>query len=113
MDYEFIYLKMFLAKAEKLHLSMEDFRLIELEIMMDPKGWPVIGGSGGLRKMRFAPHTRSGGKSGGLRVCYFVIDAAGQIYLLSVFAKNSQSNMDSSEISDIARVIGLIKKEKK
>ena len=70
MDFVFIQTHSFRDEAVRLRLTLEDLRAIENEISENPHRWPVIAGAPGLRKMRFAPEGRAGGKSGGVRVCF-------------------------------------------
>src|SRR4051812_32522364 len=68
---EFIYTKIFDRVWRQLGLNDDDDRyLLEATIMIDPKGWPVIPGTGGARKLRFAPPDWPVGQSGALRVVY-------------------------------------------
>jgi hypothetical protein len=97
------------AKAKKARLSMEDIREIENDIMAEPTAYPVMVGTNGLRKMRFAPNSMSTGKSGGIRVCYFVIDAAARSWLVTMFAKNEKDNLSNDEKQGIARMIAAAK----
>lgn len=70
-----------------------DEQLTELQVFLvtNPKAGEVIPGSGGVRKLRWA---RAGmGKRGGLRVIYYVQDAKGRIWLLSVYSKSAAENI--------------------
>ncbi len=109
MKYLVIQTRMFTSKAAALKLTPEDIRAIENEIMADPAASPVIAGTHGLRKMRFSPQYRSGGKSGGLRICYFFIDEAKRIYLLTAFSKNQQANLNASDHHALGQVVLYIK----
>jgi hypothetical protein len=51
------------------HLEDESYRQLQIALMLRPEQGPVIRGSGGLRKVRWA--TAGGGKRGGLRVIYY------------------------------------------
>ena len=64
-------------------------------IMQNPEIGPIMRGTGGLRKMRFAYEGR--GKSGSTRVCYvdFVFYETG--YLISVFPKSEKANLSNEE----------------
>jgi hypothetical protein len=110
VDYEIIQTAAFKMEASKNRLSLEDIRLIELEIMSDPQRFPVIAGTNGLRKMRFAPSARSTGKSGGIRVCYFVIDQANHIYLVTMFAKNEKENLNAADKEAVSNLIAKTKR---
>lgn len=92
-----------------LQLTLEDIRAIENDLMADPAGWPVIPGTHGLRKMRFAPERRAAGKSGGVRVCYFVLDENKHIHLVTVFAKSQQANLSAAERHTLGQVVAYIK----
>lgn len=66
-------------------------------------------GTHGVRKLRWS---RSGrGKRGGLRVLYYVQDALGRIWLLTVYAKSARENIAAStlnllrEIADHAEIV--------
>jgi hypothetical protein len=65
-----IQLSEFRNNWNRLKLTDDDLRRLEAEILIDPESPPVMRGTGGLRKMRFAPPSSGGGKSGGIRVCY-------------------------------------------
>jgi hypothetical protein len=54
-------------------------------------------GTGGLRKMRFAPSSANRGKSGAVRVCYVIFVAAASCYLLAIFPKNEQPNLSADD----------------
>jgi hypothetical protein len=109
MKYLVIQTRLFSSKAKFLRLSLEDIRAIENEIMADPTAWPVIAGTHGLRKMRFSPERRAGGKSAGLRICYFFVDETGRIYLLTAFAKSAQANLSMADRHALAQVVAYIR----
>ena len=109
MTYEIIETREFAAQADKARLRMEDIRKIENGIMSAPTACPVIPGTNGLRKMRFAPRAQRGGKSGGLRICYFVVDSALHLWLVTVFAKNQRADLTQAERNAIAGLVARIK----
>jgi hypothetical protein len=65
-------LPLFISKWQrpKMRLRDEDLQALEIALMEDPEAGDVMRGTGGLRKIRFAPPSWSMGKSGALRVCY-------------------------------------------
>jgi hypothetical protein len=109
MKYLVIQTRMFSAKARFLRLSLEDIRAIENDILADPAAWPVMAGTHGLRKMRFSPERHAGGKSGGLRICYFFLDETKRVYLLTAFAKNAQANLNAADRQALGQVVASIK----
>ena len=66
---------------------------------LNPHKYPVMQGTGGLRKARFA--FKHHGKSGGVRVCYvdFVIEET--IYLITVYSKKQKDNLSKQERNNI------------
>jgi hypothetical protein len=62
----FIQLSAFAANWKRMKLSDDDLRSLEAAISDAPDRRPVMAGTGGLRKIRFAPEKSAAGKSGGL-----------------------------------------------
>jgi len=91
---------------DRLGFTDNELRLLELEIMKAPKRWPVIQGTGKLRKMRFAfPHR---GKSGSVRVCYVDFDKSGVTYLITVYPKNEKDTLSVQECDNIKKLISIL-----
>lgn len=78
-----------------------------MELLSNPSGYPVIKGTGGLRKIRFSFENE--GKSGGVRVCYvdFVVEET--IYLITVYPKSEKDNLSYAERNEIKKLIELLK----
>jgi hypothetical protein len=77
---------------KQLGLSDKDLWIAQAMIGANPKGSPVIQGTGGLRKLRFAPSGK-GGRREWLRICYAYFQEAGVVLLIVAYAK--------SELDDI------------
>ncbi len=65
MRISFIQLTAFRTNWHRLRMTDEDLQELELPILDNPTGPPVMSGSGGLRKIRFAPT----GPTTGRRLC--------------------------------------------
>lgn len=78
-------------------LDDEAYRALQQELQENPRRGAVIRGTGGARKIRWAPSGR--GKSGGVRVIYYDSPAPGRCYMLFIFAKNEQSDPTSEQRS--------------
>lgn len=75
---------------------------LQAAIAKNRKQGDVIPGTNGVRKLRWS---RAGmGKRGGVRVIYFVQDAFGRIWLLTVYAKSSQENIAVSTLNRLKEV---------
>jgi mRNA-degrading endonuclease RelE of RelBE toxin-antitoxin system len=68
-------------------------------ISLNPEDGDVIPGAGGIRKVRWK---RPGmGKSGGVRVIYYVLNAKEEIVLLTLYAKTSIKNLSAAQLKEI------------
>ena len=88
-----------------MQLNDDDLRALESAIAQAPASAPVMRGTGGLRKIRLAPHGKSGGKSGGARACYAYFAEFGLVYLCAVFPKNVKANLSAAERAAYRRVL--------
>ena len=71
-----------------------------------PKAGDLLEGTGGIRKLRWGRGTQ--GKSGGVRVIYYVHSDAMPLYLLTLFAKNEQVNISKTERNELAKLVDLL-----
>ena len=84
---------------------------MEAAIAADPDSAPLIRGTGGIRKLRWAGSGR--GKRGGIRTIYFHHAGPGEIYLLTAFAKADREDLRPADRKALSRLIAAIKKEEK
>jgi hypothetical protein len=81
------------------YLSDDEYALLQRALMADPQIGDVIPGSGGVRKMRWRVAGR--GKRGGIRIIYFLRLAQGQIWLLTLYAKNVTDTIPAHVLKQI------------
>lgn len=109
----FIQTTEFTKQWKNLGFNDEDLRQLELLILQRPDIGPVMEGTGGLRKMRFAYEGR--GKSGSVRVCYVDFICLETGYLITAFPKNEKDNLSKAERNEIKKrlniLLGELKKE--
>jgi hypothetical protein len=111
MRLTFVQLKPYVVDAKRLGLTDADQRDLEGVLLSNPAAGAVMSGTGGLRKLRHAPHGRSGGKSGGVRVGYAYFPARAHVFFVVAFGKNEQANLTSAQrnaIRALLREIGEI-----
>lgn len=90
MRFHFIESPIFTAQVAD-YLADEDYAALQIHLCEHPDAGAVVRQSGGVRKLRWA---RPGsGKSGGVRVCYYVRTHAGQILMLLIYAKNVRDSI--------------------
>lgn len=99
----------FVADWKRLKLTDEDLQTLQNLIMARPEGGVVMGGTGGLRKIRFAPPSWHTGKSGATRVCYVLFTEIDHCYLIAIFAKNEQSNLNAAQKAQARELIAAIR----
>ncbi|PQO42525.1 hypothetical protein C5Y93_27190 [Blastopirellula marina] len=96
---------------KELGLDIEnDLWALQLMIMSGPKDSPVIPGTGGLRKIRFAPGRWKKGKSGAARICYVYFEEHWMVLLVTVYGKNEKDNLTEDEKAGIKQYIHMIEK---
>lgn len=72
-------------------------------ISSHPLAGQLVPGSGGIRKVRWS---RAGmGKSGGVRVIYFLRTSEGQIVLLTLYAKAEVETLSGAQLKEIRRAL--------
>lgn len=96
--YTFVETKLFTRLIDE-YLSDDEYAALQLSLAVNPEAGDVIKGTGGIRKMRWAGRGR--GKRGGLRVIYYLRLQNGQIWLLTVYAKNVRDDIPASVLKKI------------
>jgi mRNA-degrading endonuclease RelE of RelBE toxin-antitoxin system len=85
------------------YLSDEEYGALQQALVEDPESGPVIPGSGGVRKLRWAAPGR--GKRGGYRVIYYVKRANGVIWMLTMYPKNVAENIPAHILRQIRKEV--------
>ena len=84
-------------------LSLEEYRQLQLALLLRPTQGALIRGSGGLRKIRWG---RPGmGKRGGLRAIYFWEAMSETFYMLMVYRKNDQEDLTPKQVAILQRLV--------
>jgi hypothetical protein len=109
MDLTFIQLAAFAKEWKRFRLMDEDLQALEMQLMENPEAGAVMSGTGGLRKVRFAPPSRHSGKSGAYRVGYAYFRIADSVLLVTIFAKNDKGNLTAAEKAAIKVIIEAFK----
>ncbi len=110
MRLAFLQVEGFVADWRRLKLTDEDLQALEALIEKRPEAGVVMQGTGGLRKVRFAPPSWHTGKSGATRVCYIYVVKAEACAFVAIFAKNEKSNLNARDRAELSKVVNLIRK---
>ena len=99
---EFIETKKF---ADHLYEFLDDDSYLDLQLGLieRPDRGSLIRGGGGIRKLRFA--ARGKGKSGGVRIIYYWLTEAGQIYMLHIYPKSRKDNLTDAEVAELRSLV--------
>ena len=98
MRHEFIESSVFSAYVAD-YLDDDDYAALQAYLSEQPDVGDLVRGSGGVRKVRWV--RPGGGKSGGVRVCYYVRTRAGQILMLVIYAKHVRASIPGHVLAQL------------
>jgi hypothetical protein len=104
----FIELPGFTRAWTSLGLTESDLTALQAAILDGPNHYPVISGTGGLRKIRFARPGEGRGKSGSYRACFACFLDDGVIVLAMVSGKGEQADLTMAQRKSIATALRVI-----
>ena len=84
-------------------LSDEEYAAFQSRLAAHPDLGAVIGGGGGIRKIRVAVGTS--GKRGGARVIYYWAVRQDLILLLFAYPKSATADLTPKQVSQLARLV--------
>ncbi|MFN3326766.1 MAG: type II toxin-antitoxin system RelE/ParE family toxin [Bryobacteraceae bacterium] len=95
----------FSRRVKRLLTETETVKL-EQSICQCPDAHPVIPGTGGIRKARWA---RSGmGKRGGVRAVYYFLARVDRVYMLDVYAKNEKADLTAADKRELRAIVSML-----
>jgi mRNA-degrading endonuclease RelE of RelBE toxin-antitoxin system len=81
------------------YLSDDEYSKLQQMLLANPRSRSSHPGSGGVRKLRWAAAGR--GKSGGIRVIYFLRTRQGQIWMLTLYPMNVAESIPAHVLKQI------------
>jgi mRNA-degrading endonuclease RelE of RelBE toxin-antitoxin system len=84
-------------------LSDDEYRQLQLALVLHPDMGSIIQGSGGLRKVRWSMVGR--GKRGGVRVIYYWAVSNDQILMLLIYTKKEQDDLTPGQVKMLRQII--------
>jgi hypothetical protein len=85
------------------YLSDDEYAALQLSIAANPEAGEIVRGSGGVRKLRWSGSGR--GKCGGIRVIYYPRTTRGDVWMLTLYAKNEADSIPVHELKRIKEAI--------
>lgn len=75
-----------------------DYSMLQQHLLEHPEAGPIIRGSGGVRKLRWSVSGK--GKSGGVRVIYYIPDGS-SFWMLTIYSKGEVDTISGSVLKKI------------
>jgi len=69
-------------------------------LLQKPDAGDIVRGSGGVRKVRWAPSGR--GKSGGVRAIYYLKKSEHEIWMITMYSKSERGTISGNVLKQIA-----------
>jgi hypothetical protein len=106
----FLHLDIFDDEWSDLGLGDDDLQELQSAILASPERSPIVRGTEGLRKLRFAPSREARGKRGAYRVGYVRFREFGFILLVTIWGKNDKSDLSARDRNAIAAIVRDIRR---
>ena len=81
----------------------DDYRAMQLALVLRPEAGALVRRSGGLRKLRWTLPGK--GKRGGVRVIYYWDKAEDVIYMLLLYPKNRQEDLTPRQLTILRKLV--------
>ena len=81
----------------------EEYRALQIALLLNPRLGPVVPGTGGVRKLRWSVPGR--GKRGGVRVIYYHAASQRVLALLHVYTKNESEDLTSDQKAALRKLV--------
>ena len=100
--FTFIETKLFTQLVQN-YFTDDEYTNLQSDIVANPNAGDVIRGSGGVRKLRWRLPGR--GKRGGVRVIYYLRLRQGQVWMLTMYAKNEADSISGPVLRKIKEAL--------
>lgn len=85
------------------YLTDDEYRAFQWYLLLNPESGDLVRGSGGVRKVRWAPEGK--GKRGGIRIMYYWKKSDNEIWLLTLYSKSEKATIPGHILKKIAEEI--------
>ena len=84
-------------------ISDDEYRKLQLSLVLRPGAGKIIPGSGGLRKIRWK--SGGSGKRGGFRLIYFWDVPEDIVYMLLIYKKSKQEDLTQNQLKILRNLV--------
>jgi hypothetical protein len=100
--------------TERLHRLAKDHAesvplTIQEDLLRNPQRGTVLPGLAGIRKARVENPARGKGKRGGFRYMYYFLERDDEIYLMFLFEKGEQEDLNETQKAELRRAVAALK----
>ena len=85
------------------YLTDDEYRVFQWYLLLNPEVGDLVRGSGGVRKVRWAPEGK--GKRSGIRIMYYWKKKDDEIWLLTLYSKSEKATIPGHILKKIAEEI--------
>lgn len=91
------------------YLTDEEYRTLQNELLQNPEKGDLMQGMAGLRKIRVSSEKSNKGKRSGYRVIYYYFLNESQIFFISAYSKNQQTDLTNEQRKAFLAIVERIK----
>jgi len=99
---KFIETPLFTKKVQAL-LEDDEYKSLQIALLLRPEQGSIIPGSGGLRKVRWA--RKRMGKRGGIRLIYYWDKKTESFYMLLIYSKSKKDDLSQDQLRILNQLI--------
>ncbi|HKJ15224.1 MAG TPA: type II toxin-antitoxin system RelE/ParE family toxin [Desulfobulbales bacterium] len=99
---KFIETALFTKEVQAL-LEDDEYKSLQIALLLRPEQGSIIPGSGGLRKVRWA--RKRMGKRGGIRLIYYWDKKTESFYMLLIYSKSKKDDLSQDQLRILNQLI--------
>jgi mRNA-degrading endonuclease RelE of RelBE toxin-antitoxin system len=99
---KFIETPIFTKEVQTL-LEDDEYKSLQIALLLRPEQGSIIPGSSGLRKVRWA--IKGKGKRGGLRVIYYWDPKTESFYMLLIYSKSKKDDLSQDQLQILSQLV--------
>ena len=91
------------TKEVQVLLEDDEYKSLQIALLLRPEQGSIIPGSGGLRKVRWA--RKRMGKRGGIRLIYYWDKKTESFYMLLIYSKSKKDDLSQDQLRILNQLI--------
>ena len=91
------------SKVVQTLLKDDEYKSLQVALLLRPEQGSIIPKSGGLRKVRWS--SKGKGKQGGLRVIYYWDNKTESFYMLLIYSKSKKDDLSPDQLQILSQIV--------